>query len=53
MRQPAAKTAKLNSPIYSSALGLVDLVFETIETSEEEGSVVGKISSFFQNLLGK
>ena len=53
VRQPAAKTAKLNSPIYSSALGLVDLVFETIETSEEEGSVVGKISSFFQNLLGK
>lgn len=53
VRQPAAKTAKLNSPIYSSALGLVDLVFETLESSEEENSLLGKASSFFQKLLGK
>ncbi len=53
VRQPAAKTAKLNSPIYSSALGLVDLVFETLESSEEENSLLGKVSSFFQKLLGK
>ncbi|GHU68196.1 cell division protein FtsA [Clostridia bacterium] len=45
IRQPAPKAAKLNSPIYSSALGLIDLVFETIEQQEENGGLFERARS--------
>lgn len=31
VKVPAQKTAKLNSPVYASALGLVSLIFDSIE----------------------
>ena len=38
------KTAKLNSPLYASALGLVSLIFDSIEQQEgaEPGLDLGK-----------
>lgn len=50
VREPAPKAAKLNSPIYSSALGLMDLVFETIEQQEDEG-LLGKLRGGLSRLL--
>jgi len=49
VRAPTPKAAKLNSPIYSSALGLMDLVFETIEQQGENSGVLDKI----KNILGR
>jgi cell division protein FtsA len=51
---PMAKAAKLNSPVYASALGLVDLVFDSIEqrTAQEE-SLPGRLAGGLRGLLGK
>ncbi|MDR2504889.1 MAG: hypothetical protein LBD16_02150 [Oscillospiraceae bacterium] len=51
IRAPAPKAAKLNSPIYSSALGLIDLVFETIEQQEEGSGLFDKARSSVKNLF--
>jgi len=47
VRSPAPKAAKLNSPIYASALGLMDLVFETIEQVDNNG-ILDKLKSLFK-----
>ena len=45
----APKTAKLNSPVYSSALGLVDLTFGSIERrDEDEDSFGSKLTGFLK-----
>jgi len=51
---PMAKAAKLNSPVYASALGLVDLVFDSIEqrTAQEE-SLPGRLAGGLRGLLSK
>jgi cell division protein FtsA len=51
VRAPAPKAAKLNSPIYSSALGLIDLVFETIEQQEENGGILDRARTTVRNLF--
>ena len=51
VRATSPKAAKFNSPVYSSALGLIDLVFGSLEDQEEGVGVMGKISAFFRNLL--
>ena len=48
-----AKAAKLNSPVFASVLGLVDLVFDSIEQrSAQEDSLPGRLAgglrSFFK-----
>lgn len=48
VRAPSPKAAKLNSPVYSSALGLMDLVFETIEQQEERGGIFDKVKGLFK-----
>ncbi|HIQ63284.1 MAG: cell division protein FtsA [Christensenellales bacterium] len=48
VRSPTPKAAKLNSPVYSSALGLIDLVFETIEQQVENGGVFDRLKSLFK-----
>lgn len=45
------KTAKLNSPVYSSALGLMDLTFDSIERQEDEGDGFG--SKLFGGFMKK
>ena len=51
---PMAKAAKLNSPVYASALGLVDLVFDSIEqrTAQEE-SLPGRLAGGLRGLLNR
>ena len=44
----AAKSSKLNSPVYASALGLADLIFDSIEGSAEPEEKLGsKIKAMF------
>ena len=49
-----AKAAKLNSPVFASALGLVDLVFDSIEqrTAQEE-SLPGRLAGGLRGLFKK
>ncbi len=48
VRELPRKTVKMSSPAYSSALGLVDLVFSTVVSDEGTGG----ISGFFRSLFG-
>ena len=48
VRAPSPKAAKLNSPIYSSSLGLMDLVFETIEQQTEKSGLFDRVKGFFK-----
>ena len=44
----AVKTAKLNSPVFASALGLADLIFDSIEQHEDgDAPVLSKVRNFF------
>ncbi len=49
VRELPRKAVKLSSPAYSSALGLLDLVVDTVAGSR---SASGGISGFFRNLFG-
>lgn len=43
------KTAKMNSPVYSSVLGLMDLTFDSIERHDtEDESMGGRLANFFK-----
>ena len=45
----AVKTAKLNSPVFASALGLADLIFDSIEQHEDgDAPVLSKVRNFFR-----
>ena len=41
IKVPVAKSAKMNSPVFASALGLVDLIFDSIEqqTPKDSGGI--------------
>ena len=51
VRSVKDKATKFNKPYYSSALGLIDLVFGSLEDREGTQGFFGKISAFFHNLL--
>ncbi|MCL2812297.1 MAG: hypothetical protein FWD25_10500 [Clostridia bacterium] len=51
VRAPSPKAAKFNSPIYSSALGLIDLVFGSLESQEEALTPLSKVSGFFRKIV--
>lgn len=49
VKVPVAKAAKLNSPVYASALGLVSLIFDSIEQPEAgEESFTKKLAGLFK-----
>ena len=49
VKVPVAKAAKLNSPIYATALGLVSMIFDSIEQPETGGKIFSKkITSIFK-----
>lgn len=49
VKAAAPKTAKMNSPVYSSALGLMDLTFDSIErTDVQEDSFSSKLTGFLK-----
>ena len=47
---PVRRTYKLSSPIYASAMGLMDLIIDTIES--RNAPTGGGIKEFFRSLLG-
>ena len=49
VKVPVAKSAKMNSPVYASALGLVDLIFDSIEQqSPKEAGGIKKLRGLFK-----
>ena len=49
VKATAPKTAKMNSPVYSAMLGLLDLTFDSIERHDQEDErITSKISGFFR-----
>ena len=53
VRDIPKRTTKLNSHTYSSTLGLMDLIIDTIEQSRQPASGFGgKVQGFFRSLLG-
>ena len=52
-RAPATPAVKLNSPAYSSAIGLLELVYESVSQMEVKPSDGGKISKFFKAFFTK
>ena len=51
VRALPTKAAKFNSPGYSSALGLIDLVFGTLEAQEASMGLFARISAFFRRVV--
>ncbi len=53
VRDTIKRTIKLSSPVYASAMGLMDLILDTIESrNAPTGGVAGGIKDFFRSLLG-
>ena len=53
VRDTVKRTIKLSSPIYASAMGLMDLIIDTIAARNATSSgVAGGIKDFFKSLLG-
>ncbi len=52
VRETPKRTMKLNSPIYASALGLIDLVIDTIEHQHlPTPGLLGGVKDFFHSLF--
>lgn len=50
VKTAAVKTSKMNSPVYTSALGLADLIFDSIEQKQEEDDgVMSKVRNIFKS----
>ena len=53
VRDTVKRTNKLSSPIYASAMGLLDLIMDTIESRNAPANgVSGSVKEFFRSLLG-
>lgn len=51
VKETPKRTTKLNSHAYSSALGLMDLIIDTIEARNQKPAG-GKVVTFFRSILG-
>ena len=53
VQETPRRTTKLNSHCFSSALGLIDLIIDTLEQQRQPASgASGKVKDFFKSLLG-
>ncbi len=53
VRDTPKRTVKMSSPIYSSTMGLMDLIIDTMEQQRQPASgLVGQIGEFFKSLVG-
>ena len=53
VQETPRRTTKLNSHCFSSALGLIDLIIDTMEQQRQPASgASGKVKDFFKSLLG-
>ena len=53
VRETPKRTVKMSSPIYSSTMGLMDLIIDTMEQQKQPASgLAGKIGEFFKSLVG-
>lgn len=53
VRDTVKRTVKLSSPVYASAMGLLDLIAETIDSQHAPASGFGGgVKEFFKSLLG-
>lgn len=48
IRATQPKATALSSPIYASALGLMDLVFESVEKEDDGGGIFDRVKSLFK-----
>lgn len=49
----AAKSSKMNSPVFSAALGLADLIFDSIEQGDnEDEAILGRFRNLFNRKNG-
>lgn len=54
VKVPAIKAAKLNSPVYSSVMGLVDLIFDSIEQrSPEQDTLPNRLADGLRGLFNR
>jgi cell division protein FtsA len=52
IKTPIPRAAKLNSPKYASSLGLIDLIFDSIDQqSQREDSIANRLSDGIKNLF--
>ncbi len=53
VRDTPKRTVKMSSPIYTSTMGLMDLIIDTMEQQRQPASgVAGKLGEFFKSLVG-
>ena len=52
VRETVKRTIKLSSPIYASAMGLMDLIIDTVEARTAPNASAGGVREFFRSLLG-
>ncbi len=52
VRETVKRTIKLSSPIYASAMGLMDLIIDTVEARTAPNASSGGVKEFFKGLLG-
>lgn len=52
VRETVKRTIKLSSPIYASAMGLMDLIIDTVEARTAPNASGGGVKDFFRGLLG-
>ncbi len=53
VRDVPKRTVKMSSPIYSSTMGLMDLIIDTMEQQRQPATgVAGKLGEFFRSLVG-
>ena len=54
VKTPLPKMQKLNSPVYTSIMGLVDLIFDSIEQrSPEQDTLPGRLAEGFRGLFNR